>query len=149
MSQEDIHNELMDVLQCVFRYEFTDGRGVLNQHISRYNAQPLDIRKDDFWDNYMEYMLLQQFYSRGTFWEYYNTRYRLNISKKDYIRYFEEQTNIQKELYNRKYQYVYEGRHYKAEIGLFLSFNYDTNFKIQLRTWAEGEFFEEFMIIPK
>ena len=57
MSQEDIHNELMDVLQCVFRYEFTDGRGVLNQHISRYNAQPLDIRKDDFWDNYMEYML--------------------------------------------------------------------------------------------
>jgi len=126
MSNEEVYNELMDVLKCLFRFEYTDNDGKLNELISRWSHQPLDIRKDEFWDEYVETLLFHQFYYRGNFWEYYNTRYRLTISK---------------DIYGRL--------PYKTEIGYFLIYSYDSDFKKELREWAETEFLEEFMIMPK
>jgi hypothetical protein len=149
MSNEEVYNELMDVLKCLFRFEYTDNDGKLNELISRWSHQPLDIRKDEFWDEYVETLLFHQFYYRGNFWEYYNTRYRLTISKENYARYFIEQTDIQKDAINRKYKYIYGRLPYKTEIGYFLIYSYDSDFKKELREWAETEFLEEFMIMPK
>lgn len=149
MSAQAIHNELMDILQCLFLFEYTDGNGKLNEYTSRYSCQPLDLRQDEFWGDFVENMLFQQFYGRGDFWEYYNRRYRLTISKDDYIRYFKEQTDIQRNLVDKKYDYVYEGYSLKRDIGLFITYNYESDFKTELRTWAENEFLEEYMIMPK
>lgn len=180
MSEQNIliHNELMDILRCLFRFEYTNGTGNLNQFTSRYCEDFLDIRKDDFWENTMQNTLFREFYYRGNFWEYYHRRgYQLTISKEEYIQYFKEQSAandlitaraaVNNELLARegpltaisdyesitgepkKLIYHYMGNVYKREIGIFLIYNYDSEFKRELREWAESEFLEEFMVIPK